>query len=174
GWPFDDDDYEIDIFRDDDHALYTGRRGLLGRGPGIEIEFDSDETVDNYDDSPWWHKFHHHVDNPDEGPGFAGSEINGSKAIIIAPADLDGSHGYSPELHPAYLFMARYFPIAGEEHWVFFARNWGKKGYCADLHHNLRTQDMYALISNPDALDGFAIGDGILVASVGTLAQTKR
>ena len=162
-YPFDDDDYEIDIFRDEDHALYTGRRGLLGRGPGIEIEFDSDETIDNYDGIPWWQKFHHHVDNPDEGPGFVGDEILQARAIIIAPADLDGSHGYSPELHPAWLFMVRYFPNVDEEHWAFFARNWGDKGYCSDADHQLPIQDIHALLPNPDAIDGFAIGDSVAI-----------
>jgi hypothetical protein len=162
-YPFDDDDYEIDIFRDDDNALYTGLRGQPGIGRGIEIEFDSDETIDNYDGIPWWQRFHHHVDNPDEGPGFVGGEILQKNAIIIAPADLDGSHGYSPELHPAWLFMVQYFPNFGEEHWAFFARNWGDKGYCSDADHQLPLQDIQALIRNPNAIDGFAIGDTVAI-----------
>ena len=60
-FPFGDDDYTLNVHRDDE-ALYTTT------GTQVHIEFDSDETVDNWDDTgTWWDRFHHNgVDDSKE------------------------------------------------------------------------------------------------------------
>jgi hypothetical protein len=117
----------------------------------IEIEFDSDETVDNYDDVKWWRDFHYYVDQ-----GTGGNVIANHDAIIVAPADLDGDHGYSIELHPAWLFMVHDKTGPSSDDWAFFARNWGNKGFCSDndKDHQLPLQDISVLLQRPGSVDG--------------------
>jgi hypothetical protein len=152
-----DDDYEIDIYRDD-QAMY------VAGGDHIEIEFDSDETVDEFSEAnvAWWRGFRDLVNNGD-----APNVIDNHEGIIIAPADLDGSHHYSVELHPAWLFMVHVRADSGSDQWAFFVRNWGNKGYCSDDDHHLELQDISVLISRPGATGGYidqsseAIGNNI-------------
>ncbi len=158
-----DDDYEINIYRSglvpymidaeimNDAAMYS-------RSDHIEIEFDSDETVDEYTRCfgpfpclKWWREFRHWVDESDIA---AGNFINGHKAIVIAPADLDGGHDYSIELHPAWLFMVHDATSPSSDDWAFFVRNWGNKGACSDDDHQLPLQDISVLLQRPGSIGG--------------------
>lgn len=121
---FTDDDYSFDL-------LTVGGHGVTaGNSPGaIHIEFDSDETVDHFDSSPWWAHFHHIVDNgygagapngsqPGGNPPHhqfavrsgalrahqAGVEdyINGDFAVVTGLIGLDTAHTPAAESHPVY------------------------------------------------------------------------
>jgi hypothetical protein len=159
-----DDDYEINIYRDD-AAMYS-------RSDHIHIEFDSDETVDVYTSCltfplgpacvKWWVEFRQAVDDSYTA---AGNVINGHKAIVIAPADLDGGHDYSIELHPAWLFMVRDKTGPSSDDWAFFVRNWGNKGACSDDDHLLPLQDISVLLERPGSVDGAIVqGQGTELA----------
>jgi hypothetical protein len=72
---YDDDDYYGMITRPD-RAIYTTARNY------IHWEFNSEETVDNWDEtSTWWNLFHHNaVDNNDND---AKAHMDNDQAIII-------------------------------------------------------------------------------------------
>jgi len=81
-----DGDYNFRLRRKDG-ALNTG-----GWDGFIQTEFDSDETVDDWDDTEtWWNMFHH--DKVDDGDGTARDEIDGKFAIVIGEAGIDLEHG---------------------------------------------------------------------------------
>jgi hypothetical protein len=145
-----DDDYQIKIYRteppDDDRAMYSGSEDH------IEIEFNAGETVDVYGpDVRWWRDLKNAVDQSDAS---AGRILDGREAIIIAPADLDGSHDYSVELHPAWLFMIRVATGSSSDDWAFFVRNWGNKGGCGSDDHQLPLQDISVLLERAGSVGG--------------------
>ena len=78
-----DDDYNINI-------VTPGHEGLTVSSDGhIHTEFDSDETIDNFD-TPWWNRFHTTVDGGDDSPlGPTSTMINNRTAIEIGLAGLD-------------------------------------------------------------------------------------
>lgn len=122
---FTDDDYSFDL-------LTVGGHGVTaGNSPGaVHIEFDSDETVDHFDSSPWWAHFHHIVDNgygagapngtqPGGNPphhqfivrrsgavrahtAAVGDYINGDFAVVTGLIGLDTAHTPAAESHPVY------------------------------------------------------------------------
>lgn len=120
---WDDDDYYFTVRRVD-QALETASRN------GVHIEFNSEETVDNWDDTnTWWDDFHHNgVDNDDSA---AHLMIDGKFAIIIGMLGVDLTHANTPELHPVYgMFVQVPLPQPTQEKWAFFVRNWGDEGFC--------------------------------------------
>jgi hypothetical protein len=127
--PVGDSDYTFNVERDD-QALYS-TQGV------VHIEFDSRETVDNWDNTDtWWKKFRH--EGVDQGNDQAGDMINGRSAIIIGLLGLDtytgpghSGHG-TTELHPVYAMFVRTDQNwrLGQSSWAFFVRNWGNEGYC--------------------------------------------
>lgn len=58
--PGTDDEYSISL------ATVGGAGATVAKPSGINLEFDSDETVDHFDDIPWWKQFHDAVDAADE------------------------------------------------------------------------------------------------------------
>jgi hypothetical protein len=124
GHEWDDDDYTWNISRPD-MAMYT-----FGRSDKIQMEFDSEETIDRFTE-PEWKTFHNAVDaGGDQYPNF-NNLMRGAHAIIVGEAGVDCPHGCIPELHPVYglaIHMAR--STLADDYWVFFARNWGDEGYC--------------------------------------------
>jgi hypothetical protein len=156
-----DDDYEIDIYRSLpsplDPSIATDS-AMYSRSDHIEIEFDSDETVDEYTRCfgpfpclKWWREFRHWVDESDTA---AGNFINNHKAIVVAPANLDCEHDYSIELHPAWLFMVRDKSGPSSDDWAFFVRNWGNKGFCSDDDHPLPLQNISVLLQRAGSVGG--------------------
>jgi hypothetical protein len=131
-----DDDYTLNLSRDDE-ALFTEDHWL-------QIEFDSDETIDHFH-SPWWTKFHSLVDQEDAqksslGPvvHFAGDAFGGkAEAIVIGLMGLDCVHACDPEIHPVWAMAIRVSPSRNDDMWAFFVRNWGDEGFCGRGDHKL-------------------------------------
>jgi hypothetical protein len=144
-----DDDYTYNLFRGD---------GTLDTesSPGkIQMEFDSDETID-YFVSPWWTKYHDGV--PQKSSHTSNDTVNamlaGSSAIVIGLSGLDCEHGCLPELHPVYALALR-LPDSTPttEHWAFFARNSGDEGYCGTDQEPLPVDRLTIRIPQPNAID---------------------
>jgi hypothetical protein len=130
--PFDDDDYYFTVLRDDpkyrsDHALYTAYEA------NVEPEFNSQETVNHWDNTgTWWDDFHHNwVDQ-----GRAAERINGKDVIIVGLAGIDAQHSKHTELHPVYAMFVHVNDDPVNDQWAFFVRNWGDEGYCSDHQEN--------------------------------------
>jgi hypothetical protein len=129
---YEDDDYSIDL-------KTPNRAGATAaRLEGIHLEFDSDETIDHFDSSPWWHQFHKKVDHSDAA---AAGAINGHLAVVTGLVGLDTAHSVSTESHPVYAMAIqtdRQSALAGgTDRWAIFARNWGNEGYCSQHNHTL-------------------------------------
>jgi hypothetical protein len=121
--PGTDDDYSFQL-------ATPGRAGATSASPtGIHIEFDSDETIDHFDDNPWWKQFHAAVDAADQAQalvafaqslGFSASKVaklqeaadlaksvrdgmvNGHQAVVTGLLGLDTAHPPGLESHPVY------------------------------------------------------------------------
>ncbi len=131
---YDDDDYYGMITRAD-RAIYTTARNY------IHWEFNSEETVDNWDKtSTWWNLFHHNA--VDVSDNEAKSHMDNDSAIIIGLLNIDGQHDNPCELHPVYaMFLQQQvvnfdniFPVEATNNnlvYHFFVRNWGDEGYCS-------------------------------------------
>jgi hypothetical protein len=142
-YPLLDDEYTLNVTRDD-RALYTTR------GSRIHIEFDSDETVDNWDDTgTWWDNFHHN--GVDQGDSVAHSMIDGKLVIVLGLLGLDANHDGKSELHPVYAMFVR-LPQNDVLHssWAFFVRNWGNEGFCGDNEELLQTYGNVVKFHLPD------------------------
>lgn len=131
--PGSDDDYSLNLYTDGGDGATTG--DLPGT---VHIEFDSTETINNFDNSPWWKKFHSAVDNSD---AHARSVINGDLAEVTGLIGLDTAHTPGAESHPVYAIAIetnRKAALAGgTDTWALFARNWGNEGYCSQRTHTL-------------------------------------
>jgi hypothetical protein len=131
-FPAGDSDYELNMFRPD-QVLYSTA------GRQIHLEFDSRETVDQWDNTDtWWKQFHEYVAAGDSRV----HDIDNHSAYVIGMLGLDtfstpgfghapASHGKT-ELHPVYAM----FVLVDQDQrrkqarWAFFIRNWGNEGYC--------------------------------------------
>jgi hypothetical protein len=120
----DDDDYSMDLQTPDLHGA------LAGDGGHVHLEFNSDETIDNFGSS-WWSAFHHAVDNSDTDPYLM---IGGHPAIATGLMGIDWVHTPGAESHPVWALAIQ----ASLGSWAFFVRNWGDEGYCSsDQQHTL-------------------------------------
>jgi hypothetical protein len=131
---YDDDDYYGPVTRAD-RSMYTTS------GEFLHYEFNSEETVDNWDEtSTWWNLFHHNA--VDVSDNEAKSHMNNDSAIIIGLLNIDGQHSNPCELHPVYaMFLQQQvvnfdniFPVAATKNnlvYHFFVRNWGDEGFCS-------------------------------------------
>ena len=130
---FDDDDYYFGVHRPD-KALETAATDEL------HVEFDSEETVDYWDDThTWWDDFHHNaVDNND---ATAHTYIDNKDVIVVGLLGIDSQHGnksgLSSELNPAYAMFVHVQNDATQDKWAFFVKNWGNEGYCGDNEQSL-------------------------------------
>jgi len=126
--------------------------------PSLEVEFDSEETVDNFS-TTWWSSFHDAVDNAGAqavlgggGPSadcFNGDTstcaklttlenmINGKFAIVTGLFGLDCAHDCKPELHPVFAMAIRVQDDPSDEVWEIFARRSGDEGFCSNQIHVL-------------------------------------
>jgi hypothetical protein len=133
GW---DDDYNFRLRRKD-LALNTAG------WDGLQVEFDSDETVDDWDNTDtWWDDFHHN--KVDESDDAARDAIDGKFAIVIGEAGIDLEHGCHIELHPVYAMFVHIKDDPNDDQWAFFVRNWGDEGYCGNnqvYYHNPLASD---------------------------------
>jgi hypothetical protein len=145
-----DDEYSLDL-----HPFPTldGVTAGNNNGNSIHIEFDSDETIDHFDDNAWWNKFHSSVDNGHAVDYNGGTYVNGRLAVVTGLAGIDTVHGASAELHPVYAIAIRttpeYAPPSSglpADQWAFFARNFGDEGYCSSNGHPLPNGPLTVLI----------------------------
>jgi hypothetical protein len=120
-WP--DDDYNINIVRQD-QALFTRQNS-----DNLHTEFDSDETIDNFD-TPWWNKFHDAVKNSDSA---AGALINNKEIIEIGEAGLDCAHSCGSEIHPVLGMALHVQEDLTDDVWTIFARSAGDEGFCGHV-----------------------------------------
>jgi hypothetical protein len=154
----DDDDYYLTISRDD-RALETAGRD------GVHIEFNSEETVDNWDDtSTWWDDFHHkgvdkHHEEFFDGP----NGINGKQAIVIGMLGLDLPHtDHHSELHPVYaMFVQLPLPQPTQEKWAFFVRNWGNEGFCGSDQEPIEQKTIQIRIPQRPGATKFVLTDNV-------------
>jgi hypothetical protein len=134
--PGTDDDYNFRFATVDNAGLTAADAGARS----IEIEFDSDETIDNFH-SPWWSRFHTAVDISHVA---ALSMADHRKASVTGLVGLDCRHGCKSEVHPVWGFALSVAPnplvtgqVPGEDDWAFFMRNWGNEGFCSSQDHLL-------------------------------------
>jgi hypothetical protein len=129
--PGTDDDYNFDFYP-------AGGAGLVTVRDNIEVEFDSDETIDHFD-SPWWNTLHHAVDNS------SNDQVNqtlfntqGVYGIVTGLEGLEMCHSGSNELHPAWAIAMRVKDTdPADEVWAMFVRRSGNEGYCSGDQHYL-------------------------------------
>ena len=131
---YDDDDYYGMVTRAD-RSIYTTARNY------IHWEFNSDETVDNWDQtSTWWNLFHHNA--VDVSDNEAKAHMDNDSAIIIGLLNIDAQHDNPCELHPVYAMFLKQpvvnfdniFPVPATTNnlvYHFFVRNWGDQGFCS-------------------------------------------
>ena len=127
-----DNDYEFDVAPiHNNNALLTIDR------KDLHIEFDSRETVDDWDGTgTWWEYFHHSIVdkyNKQQIAAWFGKKY----ALVIGMLGLDLYHGdHHSELHPVYAMFirldapSRLNSLSQPQHWAFFLRNWGNEGIC--------------------------------------------
>ena len=131
---WDDDDYYGMITRAD-RAIYTTARNY------IHWEFNSEETVDNWDGTnTWWNLFHHNA--VDASDNAAKAHMDNDSSIVIGLLNIDGQHDNPCELHPVYAMFLKQqvvnldntFPVPATNSnlvYHFFVRNWGDEGFCS-------------------------------------------
>jgi hypothetical protein len=134
--PGTDDDYNFDLFP-------AGGAGLVSVRNNLEVEFDSDETIDHFN-APWWNAFHKAVDNyrsDDEINQLWFKEPDGTLgryAIVTGLVGLEMCHNGSNELHPAWAFAVRVKDDnPNDEVWAMFVRRSGNQGFCSGNQHVL-------------------------------------
>jgi hypothetical protein len=150
-----DDDYTLNVLRDD-QALYSTAESE------VHVEFNSDETVDNWDDThTWWDNFHHNAVDVDKA--HASAMLDRHFVKVIGLLNLDTLHRGKTELHPAY---AVFVDLGGTDvrqtSWAFFVRNWGDQGFCGSDDQPLfyRPQQIRVQIPNVVSLTSNNIWEG--------------
>ncbi len=139
--PGTDDEYSLQLYPFNLDGATAGNNG----GDSLHIEFDSDETIDHFDDDFWWHEFHASVDDSD---GAAHGFIDGTLAEVTGLVGIDTVHTPAAELHPVYGIAiedkgyAKDVKRTGNDLWAFFARNWGNEGYCSRLDHGIHVSKL--------------------------------
>ncbi len=139
--PCGDDDYNMTLERDDRAASTTANPDNIG------LEFDSDETIDHFDDptTRWWSGFRRDVDadgcknsSPpclDNTVGSRARRIDGSFAIVTGLVGLDCEHECHTEVHPVWALAINVQHAVDGDLWAFFVRNWGNEGFCGTSQH---------------------------------------
>jgi hypothetical protein len=150
-----DDDYNISIIPP--FAVGTSfPAGITGDNDSkmfIQTEFDSDETIDHFDAIDWWHRFHNAVDNSHAA---AAAMIDQHQAVITGLVGLDQSHDNRSELHPVHVFAVRQTmtPVATDDAWSVFFRNWGNEGFCGPGQENLSLTTLTLRLPRPTVAQG--------------------
>jgi hypothetical protein len=154
---YDDDDYYMEVKRPDRSLEVTG-----SDRNGLHIEFDSEETVDYWDDTgTWWDDFHHNYVDQDNAP----SHINGKFVIVIGLLGLDSQHSKPSELNPVYAMFVHVQDDPANDQWAFFVKNWGNEGFCGDNEEyldTLRNNTLVIRIPHPGATN-FALAQNVYV-----------
>jgi hypothetical protein len=133
--PGTDDDYNFKFFP-------PGGAGLVSVRDNIEVEFDSDETVDHFTGT-WWNLLHTTVDNNNDAAVNSSlfTEPDGTAgryAIVTGLIGLEMCHSGSNELHPAWAMAIRVKDDdPSDEVWAMFVRLGGDEGFCSGNEHYL-------------------------------------
>jgi len=124
---------------------------------GLHVEFDSDETIDNFHTSEW-DQLHNAVDAWSSAKGIL-TDCNthqipctpeqiaalqktidsmptffNGHTVLTGMFGMDGEHGMKAEMHPVYAFATLRDGMensADDEVWLMFVRNQGDEGYCS-------------------------------------------
>jgi len=148
--PGTDDDYNIDLQRDDNAALtINAERAVLSGLPVLHMEFDSDETIDHFHTS-WWSSFHTAVD---QGTSQARAMVDGKDAIAVGLVGLDYAHSGNSELHPLLGFALHVNHTATTDTWAVFIRNRGDEGYCSSGEEDAQFASLSFLFPKPGITD---------------------
>jgi hypothetical protein len=144
-----DDDYNFNMCRND-QALYT-----VESNNKVRLEFDSDETVDHWDNTgTWWENFHHSVDDNGDNGNII---VDKSYAIAIGLIGLDGGHtDFSPEIHPVFGLFIHTYDSPTYDTWSFFIRNWGDEGYCSSNEETLLLSNIRVVLPHQNTT-GFTL-----------------
>ena len=145
-----DDDYTFNFHSPSEDPLsVNGRHGL-------HVEFDSDETIDNFHIKEW-QDLRGAVDAASSAKGQLANcdlrhnctadqiaQINaaikapakffdGDTAVLTGMYGLDGEHDLKAELHPLFAFASQLNSHSDplDEVWLMFARNRGDEGFCS-------------------------------------------
>jgi hypothetical protein len=150
---FFDDDYNFNL-ASDDHAAYTTQNASA-----MHTEFDSDETIDNFN-APWWKTFRDAVDQSIDASGVLtecqsgriscdAAKISALQATIDRPKmlvtpngkpaetievgviGLDCAHNCGSEIHPVLAMAVHVQDNPADDVWAVFARNSGDEGFCS-------------------------------------------
>jgi hypothetical protein len=158
-----DDDYNMRLETTKLHrdpagtSFYNGPSFEDGGLANILLEFDSDETIDHFDQSPYWQNLHQTVDDcfffdcsNDSG---AANIINGHDAVVLGLMGADEEHDGHIEIHPVHVLAIREndpaSPNLASDRWAFFARNWGDEGECSSSQHYLLTNKISLQLPPP-------------------------
>jgi len=126
-FPFGDDDYTFSFTSE-----VPGDPLSINTRPGLHVEYDSDETIDNFTIEEW-KQLRDAEDNGNEADKEA---LSSGHTILTGMFGLDGEHDLKAELHPLYA-MATRIPRDNldtepdNEAWLMFVRNQGDEGYCS-------------------------------------------
>jgi hypothetical protein len=90
------------------------------------VEFDSDETIDNFS-TRWWSDFRGAVDSDAGG----GVKLNDKEVVLIGAVGLDCGEYCGSEIHPVLVMAVHVREELSEDVWAIFARNWGDEGFCS-------------------------------------------
>jgi hypothetical protein len=123
-YPFGDDDYTFEFIVDAAAAPLS-----VNGKDGLHVEFDSDETIDNFT-SIEWQALHEAVDNVPE----RAAQLFQGHTIVTGMFGLDGEHDLKSELHPLYAMATRrsnFENDPSDDVWLMFVRNQGDEGYCS-------------------------------------------
>jgi hypothetical protein len=163
------DGHSSPTFGDDDYnlKLYTPHVGTLADGTPIsaggatdqlnrvQLEFNSDETIDNFDYLRWWSQFHGAVD---QGDSFAATYVNNHDAVVTGLMGIDEVHGQS-EVHPVHALAIREAatPQLRDDTWAIFVRNWGNEGTCSSNDHFLDATTITMKIPRPSGVSASVV-----------------
>jgi hypothetical protein len=129
GWPypFGDDDYTFTFFSENPGSPLS----INGRD-GLHVEFDSDETIDYFQDASLQNEWKTLRDTVDNNGDVA--QIFDGHTILTGMFGVDTEHDLKAELHPLYALATRrdkFENAANDEAWLMFVRNQGDEGYCS-------------------------------------------
>lgn len=172
------DEWSGSITGDDDYNMLLDTPDTTGSGPAgvtfgnpqqMKLEFDSDETVDQFDQQPWWSRLHYYVDLNDRAT--IDHFVDGHDAVVTGLLGIDQVHGVSgigllpaggSEVHPVHILAIREQPPGAidpaNDTWVIFARNWGDEGECGSLQHFLDANTVTVDLPRPGNVPADAVG----------------
>jgi hypothetical protein len=161
-----DDDYTFtftfaDAQCDKTNNKFAGNRLSVNDRCGLHVEFDSDETIDNYTEVDEWTALHQAVDTwKDAKANAAACAATGptrctnlaqlqemaaaakeavktrfdGHTILTGMFGLDGEHDMKAEVHPLFAMSTlrdKFENDPSDEVWLMFARNQGDEGFCS-------------------------------------------